>query len=88
MPCCNFDREKWLKNMSIGVYGLTFLFIGMDYAIHLPGLYSYFISIGTDGAYFSEGLQFVTYKSIKNFYHFFLRLKEMIFEMQSTRECN
>ena len=43
--------------MSIGVYGLTFLFIGMDYAIHLPGLYSYFISIGTDGAYFSEGIE-------------------------------
>jgi len=64
MTCCNFDREKWRKNLSIGVYGLTFLFIGMDYAIHLPGLYSYFISIGTDGAYFSEGIKYILY--IKN----------------------
>jgi hypothetical protein len=58
--------------MSIGVYGLTFLFIGMNYAIHLPGLYSYFISIGTDGAYFSEGIQiyqkiFIIFSSRKGY---------------------
>ena len=64
MPC-NFDKEKWKKNASLAIYGLTFLFIGVDYAIHLPGLYSYFISIGTDGAYFSESFIIKTVKRKK-----------------------
>ena len=70
------DRKTCKLYGSYITFGLFFFFVGLDYAIHLSGMYDYFIVryniyIRYNSIYIRYNIYIYIYKYIYIFYNFF-----------------